>query len=142
MSERDDAHGRTPDGSEDLRRSGGDSNGASKGTEPGRIYVLTKGLSEPRDGAEVPLDLITLIASRGPTGPDMPPEHAAIVRMCRSPLSVAEISAYIQLPFSALKVILAELVASGRVEARAPIPAALLPDISLIEAVMHGLQKL
>jgi Protein of unknown function (DUF742) len=125
-----------PDGSDGSTEAGAD------GAQPGRLYLLAKAQSMREGGAEAPLDLITLIVATGQPGPDVLPEHAAILRMCQSPLSVAEISAYLQLPFRVLTVLLAELAATGRVEARAPVPAALLPDISLIEAVMHGLQRL
>jgi hypothetical protein len=62
--------------------------------------------------------------------------------MCESPLSVAEISAYTNLPISLVTVILADLLEEKHVEARAPVPKALLPERALIEAVMHGLQQL
>lgn len=107
---------------------------------PERLYVITRGrrgLAERTD-----LDLVTLIVARAEPQPTMQPEHAAILRMCHSPLSVAEISAYLGLPMSATTVLLADLLADKRAEARAPVPKALLPDRALIEAVMHGLQKL
>ncbi|MEU8139966.1 DUF742 domain-containing protein [Streptodolium elevatio] len=104
---------------------------------PERLYVITGGR-----GTDSPLDLVTLIVSRSTPDPVMQPEHAAIVRMCEYPLSVAEISAYLALPASIVMVLLADLLAEGRVEARAPVPAASLPDIQLLEAVMHGLRNL
>lgn len=70
------------------------------------------------------------------------PEQAAIVRLCSSPLSVAEISAYLGLPVSVVTVLLLDLLAEKRVEARSPVPRAQLPDVALIEAVIHGLEKL
>jgi Protein of unknown function (DUF742) len=81
------------------------------------------------------------VARSGPA-PGMQPEHLAILRMCQSPLSVAEISAYMQLPVSVVTVLVADLLSEKRVEARALVPRAQLPETSLIEAVMHGLQKL
>ncbi|MFC5663873.1 DUF742 domain-containing protein [Kitasatospora misakiensis] len=107
---------------------------------PERFYVITRGHTQPAGRAA--LDLVTLIVSRAEPTPSMPPEHAAILRLCGSPLSVAEISAYLRLPVSAVTVLLADLVAEERVEARASVPAALLPDRALLEAVMHGLQRL
>ncbi|MET8701997.1 DUF742 domain-containing protein [Kitasatospora sp. NPDC058032] len=107
---------------------------------PERFYVVTRGHTQPSGRAA--LDLVTLIVSRAEPAPSMPPEHAAIVRLCGSPLSVAEVSAYLRLPVSAVTLLLADLVAEERVEARAPVPAALLPDRALLEAVMHGLQRL
>ena len=88
------------------------------------------------------LDLVTLIVARSGPRPGMQPEHAAILRLCHVPLSVAEISAYLRLPVSVVTVLLGDLLAEDRVEARAPGPAAQLPDRALIEAVIHGLQKL
>ncbi|MDH6130478.1 DUF742 domain-containing protein [Kitasatospora sp. GP82] len=112
---------------------------------PERLYVITRGRSALNRGAAFErstLDLVTLIVSRSEPQPTMQPEHAAILRICHSPLSVAEISAYLGLPMSVVTVLLADLLADKRVEARAPVPQALLPDRALIEAVMHGLQKL
>ncbi|GAA2480038.1 DUF742 domain-containing protein [Streptomyces sp. NPDC059506] len=107
---------------------------------PERLYVITGGRSGTSE--QDALDLVTLVVSRSEPQPGAQPEHTAIVRMCHYPLSVAEISAYLRLPASAVTVLLADLLADGRVEARAPIPAASLPDAELLEAVMHGLQRL
>ncbi|AOP48573.1 DUF742 domain-containing protein [Streptomyces lydicus] len=105
---------------------------------PERLYVITGGRAGAEEQAE--LDLVTLIVSLEDSQPGMQPEHAAILRVCRSPLSVAEVSAHLALPASVIGVLLTDLLADGRVEARAP--ASNLPDIALIEAVIDGLQKL
>ncbi|MFF4951425.1 DUF742 domain-containing protein [Streptomyces chattanoogensis] len=107
---------------------------------PERLYVLTSGRSLPSEPA--PLDMVTLIVTRHRPTSSMQPEQAAILRICDYPLSVAEISAYVHVPVSVVTVLLAELLGSGHVEARAPIPTASLPDVELLEAVMHGLQNL
>lgn len=108
--------------------------------KPERLYVITGGRRAQSEAGS--LDLVTLVVSRSTPGPTMQPEQAAILRMCDYPLSVAEISAYLGLPVSAIKVLLNDLLADGQVEVRAPIPTASLPDIELLEAVMHGLQRL
>ncbi|MFF4606591.1 DUF742 domain-containing protein [Streptomyces sp. NPDC001339] len=105
---------------------------------PERLYVITGGRSQSDQHA--PLDLVTLIVAKEEAQLGMQPEFAAILRICRTPLSVAEISAHLALPASVVGVLLHDLLADGRVEARAP--AAQHPDIALIEAVIHGLQKL
>ncbi|MEW1720058.1 DUF742 domain-containing protein [Streptomyces sp. NPDC093109] len=108
-------------------------------TDPGRLYVITGG----PDGAErASLDLVTMIMACDEPSPTVQPEQAAILRLCRAPLSVAEISAYLSLPFSVVTALLTELLATELVESRAPIVRASLPDRSLLEAVMHGLQRL
>ncbi|GHJ38766.1 DUF742 domain-containing protein [Streptomyces sp. TS71-3] len=106
---------------------------------PERLYVLTGG---PDGGERAPLDLVTLIVTRAEAPATAGPEHAAVLRLCANPLSVAEISAYLSLPFSVVTVLLTELLAAELVLARAPIVRSALPDRSLLEAVMHGLQKL
>ncbi|GEB54183.1 MULTISPECIES: DUF742 domain-containing protein [Streptomyces] len=104
---------------------------------PERLYVLTGGRSGSED---VGLDLVTLIVTRTPPQIGMQPEHQQILRVCESPLSVVEISAHLRLPVSIVTVLLADLLAEDRVEARAPAPS--LPDIDIIKAVIHGLQNL
>ncbi|MEU7178424.1 DUF742 domain-containing protein [Streptomyces celluloflavus] len=108
---------------------------------PERLYVITGGRSGT-SGKSASLDLVTLIVSKAGPRLGMQPEHAAIVRLCHSPLSVAELSAYTRLPVSVVTVLLGDLLADGRVVARAPVPPAQLPDRALIEAVIHGLQQL
>ncbi|RDG39662.1 DUF742 domain-containing protein [Streptomyces corynorhini] len=107
--------------------------------DPERLYVITGG----PDGTErASLDLVTMIVARVAASPMVPPEQATILRLCRAPLSVAELSAYLSLPFSVVTALLTELLATELVESRAPIVRAALPDRSLLEAVMHGLQRL
>ncbi|MFG1810100.1 DUF742 domain-containing protein [Streptomyces sp. NPDC049040] len=107
---------------------------------PERLYVITGG----RSGSSTPgpLDLVTLIVARSSPAPGMQPEHAAILRICQSPLSVAEVSAYTALPVSVVTVLLSDLIAEQHVMARPPIPPAQLPEQALIKAVIDGLQKL
>lgn len=107
---------------------------------PERLYVITGG----RSGSTGPdsIDLVTLIVSKAKPKPGMQPEHAAILRLCHAPLSVAEISAYLHLPVSVVTVLLGDLLGGAKVVARAPVAQAQLPDRALIEAVIHGLQKL
>ncbi|MEV0637235.1 DUF742 domain-containing protein [Streptomyces sp. NPDC050619] len=105
---------------------------------PERLYVITG-----PDGAErSELDLVTLIVADADPPPSATPEQAALLRLCAAPLSVAELSAYLSLPFSVVTVLLTELLAAELVTARAPIIRQARADRSLLEAVMHGLQRL
>lgn len=114
-------------------------NGQAPTRDPERLYVVT-GQTEGGDRAE--LDLVTLIVTCADAPPSAQPEQSALLRLCRAPMSVAEVSAYLHLPFSVVTVLLTELLTAELVQARAPIVRAELPDRSLLEAVMHGLQKL
>ncbi|MFE2065639.1 MULTISPECIES: DUF742 domain-containing protein [unclassified Streptomyces] len=104
---------------------------------PERLYVISGA-----DGARAELDLVTLIVARADPPPSVTPEQTVLLRLCTAPLSVAELSAYLNLPFSAMTALITELITAELVQARAPIVRQALPDRSLLEAVMHGLQKL
>ncbi|MDQ1020854.1 DUF742 domain-containing protein [Streptomyces afghaniensis] len=105
---------------------------------PERMYVVAG-----PDGERAELDLVTLIVARATDPPpSASPEQAALLRLCAAPLSVAELSAYLSLPFSAMGVLLTELLTADLVTARSPIVRQALPDRSLLEAVMNGLQRL
>jgi hypothetical protein len=106
---------------------------------PVPLYVVT---GDPRAKDQPTFDLVTLITSRSSPGPGMQPEQSAILTLCHYPLSVAEISHYLSVPFSVVTVLLAKLADDGRIEVTAPVPVAAVPDIGLLEAVMHGLRKL
>ncbi|CAL9392866.1 DUF742 domain-containing protein [Streptomyces sp. enrichment culture] len=104
---------------------------------PERLFVIGG-----TDGVRAEMDLVTLIVARAEPSPSTTPEQAAVLRLCAAPLSVAELSAYLSLPCSAVTVLLTEMLAAELVTARAPVVRQALPDRSLLEAVMHGLQKL
>lgn len=109
-----------------------------------RYYVLTGGRSGP-GGSASSLDVATLIVSRAAAVPGMQPEHEEIMRRCRDPHSVAELGAYLGLPFNILAVLLADLLDAGRVYARHPIQASGAsrgPDLALLEEVLSGLRRL
>ena len=105
--------------------------------KPERLYVITG-----PDGERAPLDLVTLIVACAEPPSSATPEQTTVLRMCSAPLSVAEVSAYLGLPFSVVSVLLTEMLAAELVQARAPIVRQKLPDRSLLEAVMNGLQRL
>jgi hypothetical protein len=102
-----------------------------------RIYVITNGRSAPA----ADLDLVTLVVATDAAPPGLPPEQATIMRLCRRPLSVAELSAHLRLPFSATAVLVADLLAAGLAVQRRPVrPANIDPE--LLEQVINGLRRL
>ncbi|MEY9927553.1 hypothetical protein ABH926_002187 [Catenulispora sp. GP43] len=102
-----------------------------------RIYVITGGRSAPA----ADLDLVTLIVAADAAPPGLSPEQATIMRLCRRPLSVAEVSAYVRLPFSATAILVADLLATGLLVQRRPIRAAGV-DPELLKKVINGLRRL
>jgi DNA-directed RNA polymerase specialized sigma24 family protein len=104
-----------------------------------RPYVVTDGRAYPTRNT---FDLVTLViaAEDRPLG-GLSPEKRRVVELCRGgSLSVAEVSGHLTLPVSVTKVLLADLVDSGHVITRAPIPKADLPDIQLLQEVLNGLR--
>lgn len=106
--------------------------------QPERLYTI----AGSADGGRAELDLVTLIVARSAPPPSASPEEAAVLRLCTAPLSVAELSAYLTLPFSSVTVLITELITTELVQARAPIVRQAVADRSILEAVMHGLQRL
>ena len=103
-----------------------------------RIYVITGGRVGPSGRT---IDLVTLVVAAAGENAGRGPEQRAILRMCRTPLSAAECSAHLRLPFSATAVLIDDLVAAGLVVTRAP-RAQVLPDPELLQEVLRGLQRL
>jgi hypothetical protein len=111
-----------------------------------RPYTITHGRTlSARDD----LTLITVIATLAP--PDTPidgrglePEHRFILEQCRTPCVLAEVAARLDLPVAVAKILIGDLVDSGRVSARPPLAVAAgqRPDITLLQAVRDGLRRL
>ncbi len=126
------------------------SEGPSAGVNPGdapagplvRPYTMTKGRTRP--GAEGRgLDLITIVmAASDRSDRSRDPELQAILALCRRPISVAEISARLEMPLTVVKVLLGDLVAEGDVHTRAAMPVTQLPEKKVLQAVLDGIRRL
>ncbi len=104
-----------------------------------RPYVITEGRAHPTRGS---FDLVTLVtaADGGDLG-GLGPEKRRVVELCRGgALSVAEVAGHLGIPVSVTKVLLADLVDSGHIRTRSPIPSAQLPDIQILQEVLDGLR--
>jgi Protein of unknown function (DUF742) len=108
-------------------------------TGPERLYVITGGRGGPSGSRRI--DLVTLVVSVGGIPAGLFPEHTAILRLCAYPLSAAEISAHLRLPFSATAVLVDDLAQAGLVVVRQPRNTAVF-DPHLIREVLRGLQRL
>lgn len=109
---------------------------------PDRLYTLTRGRSRAEDAN---LDLVTLIVSDGEPEPGMQSEYVRILRMCRAPTAVVEVSAELGLPVGVVKILLSDLVAAGKVTIRNPSTNradAQPPDAAILKKVLVGLKNL
>ncbi|MEV7283215.1 DUF742 domain-containing protein [Streptomyces sp. NPDC093252] len=111
-----------------------------------RPYTITQGrTASVRDD----LTLITVIATvAGPGDPQtdrgLQPEHRLILRQCRTPVALAEVSALLRQPIAVTKILVADLLGLGRVVVRPPLTVVRgeEPDMILLQAVKDALLRL
>ncbi|TNY34951.1 DUF742 domain-containing protein [Thermomonospora catenispora] len=106
-----------------------------------RPYTVTGGRTRPR------YDLaIEALVSAAPYPPrdvtTLTPEYRAIMDLCRSWRSVAEVSALLRLPLGVARVIIADMAHEGLLRLHQSRPADAQPDVRLLERVLSGLRKL
>jgi hypothetical protein len=106
-----------------------------------RPYMITSGRT-PADSARLDLStqVMTLRSEQEPAG--LGPEHLAIVRLCRHPVSIAEIAVYVKVPLGVVRVLCGDLIERGLVITRSPTHnPAQAPDLETLQAVLDGLIK-
>jgi len=69
-------------------------------------------------------------------------EHAAIIRLCQYPLSVAELSARLNLPLGPVRILLGGLLDRGLLLVCGSHPAGPAPSDHVLKAVRNGLLSL
>lgn len=111
---------------------------------PERLYVITGGRSQPPGGRSFELFTMVVAQDQGPPPAATGAEHARILRLCRQPQSVLELSGHLGLPVGVIKILLDDLLTCGHISVRAPHtpPAAERPDVKILEAVLSGLSNL
>jgi hypothetical protein len=105
-----------------------------------RPYVVTGGRAHPSRNT---FDLVTLIITAGdrPLEP-LTPEKRRLMELCHGgALSVAEVAGHLELPISVTKVLLSDLVDSGHITTRAPIPPSERPNVDILQEVLDGLRR-
>ena len=108
-----------------------------------RPYALTGGRT--RSSENLPLETLIRVSSRGSAAlPRLALERRQIVQLCHSPMSVAEISAHLQVPIGVTRVIVGDMRSEGLVDLNRPATSGGTdrPDIKLLERVLDGLQAL
>lgn len=85
------------------------------GERPGRVvrpYVLTRGRTDSSD-----LMVETMVVTRTTTPEALADESRRLVDECREPMAIAELAARLDIPFGIVKVLVADLVSGGHMEA-------------------------
>ena len=118
---------------------------AAGGTGAGRRFVRPYALTGGRTRSERSnLTLETLILSNA-TGaaalPELPPERRDVIRMCAEAISVAELSALLNVPIGVARVLASDMHADGYLDAHEPMPEG--TDLAaVLERVLDGLRVL
>lgn len=110
-----------------------------------RPYALTGGRTETAD-SEV-LDLVAIVVATGATDPgsdsiDLTPEDRRILGLCRRPVTVTDVASITALPLGVVRVLLADLIARGRVNVLPQESPGQQPGADLLTEVLHGLRAL
>ncbi|WP_194829045.1 DUF742 domain-containing protein [Nocardia sp. XZ_19_231] len=106
-----------------------------------RLYAVTGGRAKAQ---RLDLELTTLLvdARSGARSRLLAPEYDAIVELCRTALSVAEVSAHLHLPLTTTKILIGDLIDEGRLRARAPRNQLnTAPDLDVLRAVLAGIKR-
>ncbi|GAB2835023.1 DUF742 domain-containing protein [Actinocorallia aurea] len=109
--------------------------------DPDRFYTVTGGRT---DAADTGLDIVTLVFTESAPTPGMQSEHAQILTLAESPVAIVELSAELRLPISVVKLLLVDLIDTGRLSVRgtAAQRRSELPDMETLKQVLLGLQSL
>jgi hypothetical protein len=109
---------------------------------PDRLYTVTGGRSQVDNDA---FDLVALVVAETDPSPGMQSEHAKILRMCRRPTALVEVSSELGLPVSVVKILVRDLLEAGSISVREPPSAGAgpeIPDPEILKQVLVGLQRL
>lgn len=105
-----------------------------------RPYAVARGRTRP---TRHDLEMTTLVvAVRADRHVNVDAEYAHIIRMSRRPLSIAEVSATLNLPLAVVKVLLSDLIDWGLIIFRSPPRTSDVPRTELLQAVLDGIRKL
>src|SRR6185369_5343548 len=75
-----------------------------------RPYAVTHGRTEPTRGDFNLITQVTATRTLRDGDDGRQPEHAAILRLCQNPTSVAEIATHLDLPVGTVRVLLGDLL--------------------------------
>jgi hypothetical protein len=110
--------------------------------EPGRLvrpYYMTGGRARPTQD-DLEIEALVSTTAQGERSPKLTVEQRAIIALCRDLLSVAEVSARLDLPLGVTRVLIGDMASEGLVILHRPASVGHRPDLALLQRVLYGLQ--
>ena len=112
--------------------------------DPDRLYTVTGGRTRSYERS---FDLVTLIVRESAPSIGMQSEHVRILDLCERPVAVVELASLLDLPVGVVKILLCDLLDSGRITARHPQTGrgrggTRLPPPDTLKKVLIGLRNL
>jgi hypothetical protein len=106
-------------------------------------YALTRGRTRST-GPELPLETLVTATEFGQRRyPGLQAERRMIVRLCATPLSVAELAAYLRIPVGVARVLVSDLASGGYLVVHLPQTGSAgdeRPDAAILERLLYGLR--
>ena len=118
-----------------------DEQSAVPGRRRVRPYAMTRGRTRPVY-ADLEIEALVSTTSQGERMPKLTVEQRAIAGLCRDILSIAEISARLDLPLGVTRVLVGDMADEGLVMVHRPSQAGERPDLALLERVLYGLRTI
>jgi len=106
-----------------------------------RPYAMTGGRTRP-DNADLEIEALVSTTSLAEHTPRLTVEQRAIALLCRDLLSMAEISARLDLPLGVTRVLVGDMADEGFVILHRPAHGGNRPDLALLERVLYGLRSI
>jgi hypothetical protein len=101
---------------------------------------MTGGRTRPAH-TELEIEALVSTTSLGERSPKLTVEQRAIAALCRDILSIAEISARLDLPLGVTRVLVGDMADGGLVVLHRPAAVGDRPDLALLQRVLYGLQE-
>lgn len=110
-----------------------------------RPYALTGGRTAP--AGDTVLDLITVVVASGhrpvtPRPPGFGPEHRRLLRLCRDPVTVADLAADVDLALGVVRILLSDLILEKLVVVQPHTATRPQTSYNLLQEVLDGLRSL
>ncbi len=121
--------------------------GVEDWSDPTRLvppYAITGGRARPVLAPE-DLEVESLVSTTSlgeSSASTLIPEQQSIVLLCRDILSIAEISAHLDVPLGVARVLVGDMAAEGLVILHRPATPGARPDLALLERVLYGLRAM